>query len=137
MPLWKIYHPENAFSDDDKQAIAERVTALYTDLPKFYVGLVFQPVPKASFFIGGQRADDFVRIAVDHIARQIHEDEIKRRFLGAVGSCWRPISPSADCAGKSTSTRRRSACGPSRTSARPCPARPSERWREQNRPTPA
>lgn len=53
MPLWKIYHPENAFSDDDKQAIAERVTALYTDLPKFYVGLVFQPVPKASFSSAG------------------------------------------------------------------------------------
>ncbi len=57
MPLWNIYHPQDAFSDADKQAIAERITALYTDLPKFSVGLVFHPVPKSSFFIGGERAD--------------------------------------------------------------------------------
>src|SRR5256885_5196838 len=31
MPLWKIYHPENAFSDEDKQAIAQRITAVYCD----------------------------------------------------------------------------------------------------------
>ena len=53
MPLWKIYHPENAFSDKDKQAIAQRITAVYGDLPRFYVGVVFEAVARTSFFIGG------------------------------------------------------------------------------------
>src|SRR5256885_8260904 len=81
MPLWKIYHPENAFSDEDKQAIAQRITAVYCDLPRFYVGVVFEAVARTSFFIGGEPADDFVRISVDHIARQIRDEETKTRFL--------------------------------------------------------
>ena len=42
MPLWKIYHPVGAFTADDKQQLSERITALYSRLPKFYVGVVFQ-----------------------------------------------------------------------------------------------
>jgi phenylpyruvate tautomerase PptA (4-oxalocrotonate tautomerase family) len=42
MPLWQIYHPENAFSVDDKSAIAQRATALYEKfLPRFYVNVMF------------------------------------------------------------------------------------------------
>ncbi len=90
MPLWKIYHPEAAFSDDDKRAIAERLTGLYRDLPPFYVGVVFEVVAKTSFYIGGQPADDFVRIAVDHIARQINDDDIRQQFLAAIGRLLAP-----------------------------------------------
>ncbi len=90
MPLWKIYHPENAFSDEDKQAIAQRITAVYGDLPRFYVGVVFEAVARTSFFIGGEPADDFVRISVDHIARQIRDEETKTRFLEGV---QRQLSP--------------------------------------------
>ena len=46
MPLWKFYHPVGAFSAEDKQAIASRITSIYRALPKFYVGVVFQEVPK-------------------------------------------------------------------------------------------
>jgi phenylpyruvate tautomerase PptA (4-oxalocrotonate tautomerase family) len=88
MPLWKIYHPENAFSDEDKQAIAQRITAVYGDLPRFYVGVVFEAVARTSFFIGGEPADDFVRISVDHIARQIRDEETKTRFLEGRGLRW-------------------------------------------------
>jgi phenylpyruvate tautomerase PptA (4-oxalocrotonate tautomerase family) len=84
MPLWKIYHPEGAFSVEDKQAISERITGIYRGLPKFYVGVVFQAVPKSSFFVGGEAADDFVRIWVDHIARQFSDEELKGKFLAAV-----------------------------------------------------
>lgn len=84
MPLWKIYHPENAFSDEDRQAMAGRITAVYGDLPRFYVGVVFEAVARNSFFIGGEPADDFVRISVDHIARQIRDEETKARFLEGV-----------------------------------------------------
>ena len=53
MPLWKIYHPENAFSDDDKQAIAERVTALYTDLPSSMSAWCSSPCPRRPFSSAG------------------------------------------------------------------------------------
>jgi phenylpyruvate tautomerase PptA (4-oxalocrotonate tautomerase family) len=90
MPLWKVYHPENAFSDDDKHAIAERITGIYRDLPSFYVGVVFEAVSKTSFYVGGKPVDDFVRISVDHIARQIKDDERKQKFLAAVGHLLAP-----------------------------------------------
>jgi phenylpyruvate tautomerase PptA (4-oxalocrotonate tautomerase family) len=89
MPLWKIYHPENAFTADDKRAIAKAITAIYP-LPKFFVGLVFQEIPKHSFYIGGEPADDFVRIWVDHIARQFVDESLKERFFAAVNRVFAP-----------------------------------------------
>ena len=91
MPLWKIYHPEGSFSAEDKTSIAERITGIYRNLPRFYVGVVFQEVPKDSFFIGGEAADDFVRIWVDHIARQFSDEALKARFLGAVNQLLSPF----------------------------------------------
>jgi len=91
MPLWKIYHPENAFTEQDKKSIAEGLTAIYP-LPKFYVGVVFEQIPKHSFYIGGEAADDFVRIWVDHIARQMDNDAIKERFFAAVNKLFAPFT---------------------------------------------
>lgn len=90
MPLWKFYHPQDAFSAGDKAAIAGRITTLYRALPKFYVGVVFQEIPKDSFYVGGEPADDFVRIWVDHIARSFKDEEIKGRFLTAVNQLLAP-----------------------------------------------
>lgn len=90
MPLWKIYHPEAAFSDEDKQAIAAGITRIYRALPKFYVGVVFEAVPKASFYVGGEATDDFVRISVDHIARTFRDEDLKARFLTAVDRVLEP-----------------------------------------------
>lgn len=91
MPLWKIYHPEGSFSAEDKKSIAARITGIYRNLPRFYVGVVFQEVPKDSFFIGGEAADDFVRIWIDHIARQFNDEGLKVRFLGAVNKLLSPF----------------------------------------------
>jgi phenylpyruvate tautomerase PptA (4-oxalocrotonate tautomerase family) len=91
MPLWKIYHPEAAFSLEDKTAISRGITEIYRGLPKFYVGVVFQEVPKSSFFVGGEAADDFVRIWVDHIARQFGDEEMKGKFLAAVNQALSPF----------------------------------------------
>ena len=91
MPLWKIYHPEGAFSAEDRKAIAERITGIYRMLPKFYVGVVFQAVPRDSFFVGGEAVDDFVRIWVDHIARQFDDEELKGKFLAAVNQLLSPF----------------------------------------------
>jgi phenylpyruvate tautomerase PptA (4-oxalocrotonate tautomerase family) len=90
MPLWKIYHPPGAFSTEQKKAIAEKITGIYRVLPRFYVGVIYQEVPRSSFYVGGEPADDFVRIWVDHIARQFGSEEIKARFLGAVGRILEP-----------------------------------------------
>jgi phenylpyruvate tautomerase PptA (4-oxalocrotonate tautomerase family) len=90
MPLWKIYHPENAFTAQDKKALSERITALYRRLPKFYVGVVFQAVAKDSFFIGGEPRDNFVRIWVDHIARTLPSAEARTWWIG---QCDEALAP--------------------------------------------
>jgi phenylpyruvate tautomerase PptA (4-oxalocrotonate tautomerase family) len=83
MPFWKLYHPTGAFTPADKKALAERITTLYTNagLPKFYVGVVFQEVAPDSFFIGAERADKFVRISIDHIARTLPSPESRQWWI--------------------------------------------------------
>jgi phenylpyruvate tautomerase PptA (4-oxalocrotonate tautomerase family) len=66
MPLWTIYHPVGAFELEHKQALATSITKLY-NFPAFYVGVVFIEKDRDSFYRGGVPADNFVRIAVDHI----------------------------------------------------------------------
>jgi phenylpyruvate tautomerase PptA (4-oxalocrotonate tautomerase family) len=91
MPLWQIYHPENAFSDDDKSAIAEQATALYEKfLPRFYVNVMFVPLPASTFYIGGAPASDFVRVTIDHIAAQMKDEAQQTMFLHAVSRVLDP-----------------------------------------------
>lgn len=91
MPLWQIYHPMDAFSDADKQAIANHVTGMYESfLPRFYVNVFFHTLPKASFYIGGEPTDDFVRVTVDHIARSITDADKQQQFLKG---CARLLAP--------------------------------------------
>lgn len=90
MPLWKIYHPVDAFSAEEKQQLAERITALYRRLPKFYVGVVFQAVDSGSFFIGAKPADNFVRIWIDHIARTLPTPELRKWWIG---QCDEALAP--------------------------------------------
>ena len=91
MPLWKIYHPVGAFTPADKQQLSERITALYSRLPKFYVGVVFQEVAEDSFFIGGQPAGNFVRIWVDHIARTLPTPEARTWWIGQCDEALAPF----------------------------------------------
>lgn len=91
MPLWKIYHPEDAFSVEDKHALSQVITALYSRLPKFYVGVVFQAVPADSFFVGGEPADRFVRIWVDHIARTLPTPEVKAWWIKSCDEAMAPF----------------------------------------------
>jgi phenylpyruvate tautomerase PptA (4-oxalocrotonate tautomerase family) len=82
MPLWKVYHSAGAFSPEEKQALAKDITALYAArLPAFYVGVVFQEVAPDSFFVGGEPADNFVRIWIDHIARTLPTPEARRGMV--------------------------------------------------------
>ncbi|CAM6083099.1 unnamed protein product [Calypogeia fissa] len=73
MPLHRIFHPPGIFSGEDKKAIAERLTAIYTGfgIPAFYVDVLFIAVDEDSFYIGGKPTSKFVRIVSQHIARHV------------------------------------------------------------------
>lgn len=73
MPLWKIYAPAGAYSDEDKHALSEAITTMYAQvpIPKFYVVTVFEEIPAGSLYVGGVKHDRFVRFKVDQIARTI------------------------------------------------------------------
>ncbi|RFU28435.1 hypothetical protein B7463_g7924, partial [Scytalidium lignicola] len=83
MPLWTVFHPLDAFTFDQKAALTADITKIYTDfgLPKFYVGVVYIPIPKESFFIGAKPVDNFIRVKVDHIARTLPTPEIRKWWV--------------------------------------------------------
>jgi phenylpyruvate tautomerase PptA (4-oxalocrotonate tautomerase family) len=70
MPTHYIYHPKGAFSDEDKKNISKSITDLYEVLPKFYVVVLFVPMEKNDFYVGGEPTDNYVRIISVHLARQ-------------------------------------------------------------------
>jgi phenylpyruvate tautomerase PptA (4-oxalocrotonate tautomerase family) len=91
MPMWKIYHPEQAFSIEDKQQLATAITALYaTFLPRFYVNVLFRSIAADDLYIGGQASGDFVRITIDHIARAIKQAAAQQQFLDACSQLLAP-----------------------------------------------
>lgn len=92
MPLWKIYHPQDAYTADDKRALAQAITAVYGRvMPKFYVGVVFQAVAADDFYIGGEPHPRFVRIWVDHIARSFDSAERKTAFFTHMNKVLAPF----------------------------------------------
>ena len=91
MPLWKVYHPVGAYTREDKHTFAKRITDIYSSLPKFYVDVVFQEVPQDSFYFGGEPAPNFVRIHMDHIARQLTSEAAKTKFLARVEDAIAPF----------------------------------------------
>ncbi|HEY8616413.1 tautomerase family protein [Phenylobacterium sp.] len=91
MPLWTIYHPPGAFSDVDKAELAEKITDVYgAVMPRFYVGVVFQPLEPRNFYVGGKPADRFVRIVMEHIARSFPSLEASRRFIDRINAVLAP-----------------------------------------------
>lgn len=82
MPFWEIFTPEDAFTNEDKEALTKEITSIYdnVNLPKFYVVVVFHNMPANSIYVGGEAANNFIRIRVDHIARQMNENTIVKNF---------------------------------------------------------
>ena len=119
MPLWKIYHPVNAFSVEDKDALAEKITDVYARvMPRFYVNILFTPVPEDCFYIGGKRRNNFVRIVMEHIAREFPNEEASTRFINKINQVIAPYVMDRDSTGSFTSTRRHSRCGACRATSR-------------------
>jgi phenylpyruvate tautomerase PptA (4-oxalocrotonate tautomerase family) len=89
MPLWNVYYPVGAYSEEEKREFADRVTGLYAarGLPRFYVVTLFHEMDRGSFYVGGEPVADRVRVAIDHIARHTEDPagrESVRDRLGAV-----------------------------------------------------
>ncbi|MFD1545199.1 tautomerase family protein [Nonomuraea guangzhouensis] len=87
MPLWQVYHPVGAFSEEQKRDFAEDATQFYArfGLPKFYVVTLFHEVPRASFLVGGVPSDDTVRVVIEHIARHAEDPGLRERMSEALG----------------------------------------------------
>jgi 4-oxalocrotonate tautomerase family enzyme len=80
MPYWEIFTPENAFTAEDKEQLSEAITSIYVDyvnLPPFYVVVLFKDMPANTMYVGGKAANNFVRVVVDHIARQMDTAEMR------------------------------------------------------------
>jgi hypothetical protein len=71
MPLWRIFSHPNTFSYDQRLGLAKAITDLYvrSNLPAFYVNVIFIDVGDGQVFIGGEHKTNFVRIAIEQIAR--------------------------------------------------------------------
>jgi phenylpyruvate tautomerase PptA (4-oxalocrotonate tautomerase family) len=94
MPYWKIYHPQGAYSREDKRAFSEAITEIYTEfarLPRFYVVVLFEERPPDSIWVGGEPANKFVRIAVDHIARTVDTPELKLMTMESIEAAIEPF----------------------------------------------
>lgn len=91
MPLWTIYHPVDVFSPEDRAELAEKITDIYAPfMPRFYVGIVFQPIDRTHFFVGGEPAERYVRFVLEHIAREFPDKNRSRRFIDHVNKVIAP-----------------------------------------------
>ena len=92
MPMWKVYHPVEAFTAEDKKALAKRVTDMYATIPipKFYVVFIFEEVAKDSCFVGGEPNNKFVRFMIEHIARTLPGPILREWWMRAVDEAIAP-----------------------------------------------
>ncbi|KAJ7474878.1 putative oxalocrotonate tautomerase [Mycena latifolia] len=85
MPLHRLFAPKGLYSPKDKEAIAQAITNVYTGppafLPAFYVVVLFIDLDAGDFFVGGKSTDKFLRIGVEHIARNFTDNSQKREFM--------------------------------------------------------
>ncbi|KAL0566798.1 hypothetical protein V5O48_015203 [Marasmius crinis-equi] len=80
MPFHRLYVPRDLYTTEEKNAIAEAITALYEFLPKFYVVVNFINIEDGDFFVGGEKNNKFVRI-IGHHAYHGEDPAKKRAFL--------------------------------------------------------
>jgi phenylpyruvate tautomerase PptA (4-oxalocrotonate tautomerase family) len=93
MPLWHVYYPAGAYTEQEKREFAGRITDLYqaAGLPRFYVVTLFHEVNRGSFYVGGELVDDFVRVVVEHIARRIENPARRAAARQRVGDTIQPF----------------------------------------------
>jgi phenylpyruvate tautomerase PptA (4-oxalocrotonate tautomerase family) len=95
MPMWIVHAPEGVYSTEDKKNITEIITQFYVDtvaLPRFYVVVRFDEYPVNSMWVGGVLVNDFVRIVVDHIARQMEDPAIRELCMSMMCEMLAPFT---------------------------------------------
>jgi len=96
MPYWKIYHGVDAFTTEEKDAIAKSVTNYYVSvgLPDFYVNIFFIAVPTSNFYVAGQTESKKVSVEMLHIARQWDRNDYSRatRFKNRISDILAPFT---------------------------------------------
>jgi phenylpyruvate tautomerase PptA (4-oxalocrotonate tautomerase family) len=102
MPLWQMFVPEGAYTAEDKKALSERITDIYStigEIPRFYTTVFFHEAKPESFLVGGEPRDQFVQVAIVHAARTADEvaekmgitvPEIEKMFLMAAHEALKP-----------------------------------------------
>lgn len=94
MPYWEIYTPENAYSAEDKEQLAAAITDAcvgFVQIPAFYVVVRFHEYAADEMYVGGKAQDNFVRIVVDTIARQMETPEIRAAVMTAIEAAMVPF----------------------------------------------
>src|SRR6202000_3311934 len=93
MPLWQIFHPEHAYTGEDKKIFSERITALYAQMPipEFYVVALFHEVPAAFFYVCGKPRSDFVRFKIDQMASTLPNDIYKQYWMRRIEEVIAPF----------------------------------------------
>jgi phenylpyruvate tautomerase PptA (4-oxalocrotonate tautomerase family) len=94
MPCWEIFTPANAYTEEDREQLSEAITSIYAgygNLPEFYVVVIFQEKPANSIYVGGKAANNFVRIRVDHVARQMDIPEVRAACMAVIEDTLAPF----------------------------------------------
>ncbi|ESK96776.1 4-oxalocrotonate tautomerase [Moniliophthora roreri MCA 2997] len=81
MPFHRYFVPPGLYTLEEKKALAEAITRIYTKIPKFYVVINFINIDDGSYYVGGERNNKFVRICVEHFAFHYQEEAEKRAFM--------------------------------------------------------
>lgn len=92
MPLWKVYHPAGAYTEQDKKEFSQRITEIYSavPIPRFYVVVIFEETEPGNVWVGGDRHDRFVRFKIDQMARTLPGPVIREWWIKAVDEATHP-----------------------------------------------
>jgi phenylpyruvate tautomerase PptA (4-oxalocrotonate tautomerase family) len=94
MTCCEIFAPPNAFTETDKEQLSEAITSMYVDyagLPEFYVVVIFHEQRDHSVYVGGKVTKNFVRIRVDHFARQLDTAESRAACMAVMEEKLAPL----------------------------------------------
>jgi phenylpyruvate tautomerase PptA (4-oxalocrotonate tautomerase family) len=105
MPLWQLFVPEDAYTDEEKVDLGDRITKIYSDnfdLPRFYATVIFHDLRPASFLVGGEMRGKFVQVVIVHAARTagqiaerlgVEESDVNNVFLKLAHEALEPYVP--------------------------------------------
>jgi len=93
MPLLRFYLPSNLLSTEEKKYLSQTISEIYKlqGLPAFYVNVFFIEIPHGSQFVGGEIADDFIRICIEHIALAFPSDDSKTLYMQNLDNAICPL----------------------------------------------